>query len=45
MSIATVGRHYGVKDTTIHFNKKNEDNIRGSDKINAPVRGKILKAL
>ena len=41
MSISVVGRHYGVKETTIHFNKKNEDNIRGSDKVSVQVTAKI----
>jgi len=32
MRIATVGRHYGVNESTISFCSKNEDKIKGSVK-------------
>jgi hypothetical protein len=37
MSIAAVGRHYGINESMICYIKKNEDKIWGSIKISAPL--------
>jgi hypothetical protein len=41
MSIATVGRHYGVNESMICYIKENEGKIWGSIKICAPLIAEI----